>query len=145
MAYTKHEWVPNELITAEKLNNMEDGIDESLRYDLVIEGDYTGGDDGIWSIKSGSILACEDMMDAGQVVNAICIMKYRWSFTPSTANTPNNNLYLPLVWLNAPYLTLKFGCSYYDGLQYWIETAEVMYDKTTGEITQGYRHKTDVE
>lgn len=49
MSYTKHEWVNNETITASKLNNIEDGIEEAAQsesggYDLVfnvLHDDYS--------------------------------------------------------------------------------------------------------
>ena len=36
MSYEKHEWVNNEVITAEKLNHMEDGIADGGSADFVI-------------------------------------------------------------------------------------------------------------
>ena len=53
MAYNKHTWTPQELITADKLNNIEDGLsglDQSIHFnddgsveigDLVINGNFT--------------------------------------------------------------------------------------------------------
>lgn len=38
MSYEKHEWVNNEVITAEKLNNLEDGVSSSAVVDVYFQG-----------------------------------------------------------------------------------------------------------
>ena len=43
MAYTKHTWVDDELITADKLNNIENGI-ETLANPLMASGELADGD-----------------------------------------------------------------------------------------------------
>lgn len=43
MAYTKHTWVDDELITADKLNNIENGI-ETLANPLMASGELAEGD-----------------------------------------------------------------------------------------------------
>ena len=39
MSYEKHEWVNNEVITAEKLNNLEDGVSSSAVMDIIFQGE----------------------------------------------------------------------------------------------------------
>ncbi len=45
MAYTRHTWVDNETISKEKLNNIEDGIQEAAQGSggIIVHGSYIGG------------------------------------------------------------------------------------------------------
>lgn len=45
MAYTRHTWVDNETISKEKLNNIEDGIEEASQSNgaMYVHGSYVGG------------------------------------------------------------------------------------------------------
>lgn len=57
MSYTPHEWQDDESITAEKLNNIEEGVRAGEGYDIVFlyEEIDDGGDDFPQSINPGSL------------------------------------------------------------------------------------------
>lgn len=117
MSYTPTEWSTGDTITAQKLNNIEDGIQEAAQsgggYDLVIESgvfvDIMEASVSDFTITSGSILDCEDKMDAGELVNAVCIVHTDYSVTPTGMNTNKEALYLPLTRLRGPYAIVEFG------------------------------------
>lgn len=80
MSYAKRTWVNGEVITAEKLNHMEDGIEGAGGggYDLVITVDCGSYDYynevgeipiANYTIASGSIESCEEKIANGQPVN----------------------------------------------------------------------------
>lgn len=94
MSYEKHTWVNNETITAAKLNNIEDGIEEAAQsggggYDLVILGTTAEDSQYIWtasdfSVVSGSLAACEQKVLNNEPVNGLVILAhhtgiYDWS------------------------------------------------------------------
>lgn len=142
MSYEKHTWVNNETITAAKMNNIEDGIEEAAQsggggYDLVIvKNNRTPAT--TWTIASGDILECEDKMDAGGIVNGLLVILGSFSFMPSGANTQNTALYLPLTEFVAPYTLLKFGgVNWGSSTSAACITASVAYDPDTGEILDG--------
>ena len=45
MSYTRHTWVDNETISKDKLNNIEDGIQEAAQGSggIIVHGSYIGG------------------------------------------------------------------------------------------------------
>ena len=137
MSYEKHTWVNNETITAAKMNNIEDGIEEAAQsggYDLVIVYNSRPSTP-TWTIASGDILECEDKMDAGEIVNGLLVVLGSFSFMPSGANTQNYARYVPLTAFIAPYTLLKFGAIEPESSTSirWT-TADVTYDPDTGEI-----------
>jgi hypothetical protein len=135
MAYTPTEWTTGDTITATAMNKIEDGIASAGGYDLVISINKRGNPETC-TIVSGNILDCEDKMDNGETVNAVCIINGTWSWKPSTANTQYTGLYLPLVLFEAPYTLLKFGGVYHNGgTTLYCVYANVSYDPDTGEIT----------
>lgn len=56
MAYDKYTWQTGEVITQEKLNHMEDGIEDAYELPAVTEtdnGKVLGVEDGAWSVVNG--------------------------------------------------------------------------------------------
>ena len=95
MTYIPHEWESNELITHEKLNHMEDGIEEANNtWDAVIRlthANNSGGDDAVNltpSIESGSFDALSSIISNGGIPRIL--VEYnnpflRWQSTSLTA------------------------------------------------------------
>lgn len=135
MSYTAHTWVSDETITYQKLNNIEEGIQEAAQsgggYDLVIDYDVNTT---VASILSGDILDCEDKMDAGGIVNGVAIIHSNFSFTPSGVNTNKNSLYLPLVDFMGAYASISFGGTTTTNVNVMSYGLTIEYDSATGEI-----------
>lgn len=107
MAYTPTTWVTGDTVTATKMNKLENGVaNAGGDYDLVIE--YNMSTQSA-SVISGDILDCEDKLDNGDTVKAVCVVINDWSFVPSTANTNRHRYFLPLINFNSPYRYLSFG------------------------------------
>jgi hypothetical protein len=134
MAYTPTTWTTGDTITATAMNKIENGIASGGGYDLIVECSYNVTNPNP-VIVSGSILDCEDKLDNGEPVNAICIAKSEWSWTPSTANTNKEGCYLPLVFLSGPYCMMRFGGIYINGSTNRAVSLSIGYDKDTGSIT----------
>ena len=136
MSYTAHTWVSDETITYQKLNNIEEGIQEAAQsggggYDLVIDYDiYTT----TCSILSGDILDCEDKMDAGETINGVAIIHSNFSYTPSGRNTNKNSCYLPLVNFMGAYGSIYFGGTTTTNTNVMSYGLTIEYDSATGEI-----------
>lgn len=68
MSYTPHEWIDGETITAAKMNNIEEGIDEAAQsgggdgFDAKIRYD---ADEGAHTIEKGTFAEIKGMMDDG--------------------------------------------------------------------------------
>ena len=135
MAYTPTTWVTGDKITANALNKIENGIANGGGYDLVIVYDYTVNP-VTCVVAEGDILDCEDKLDSGETINGICVVKGCWSFTPSGANSPYENSYLPLIFFSAPYNYIGFGGIWYAGNTIMAKAVRVSYDPSTGAITQ---------
>ena len=135
--YTPTEWKNGDTITAAAMNKIENGIaNAGAGYDLIVACDYNVVTPNP-VIISGSILDCEDKLDNGEPVNAICIAKGEWSWVPSTANTSKEGCYLPLVFFSGPYCLMRFGGIYIDGVSGTNRAVSLSigYDKDTGNIT----------
>lgn len=135
MSYTAHTWVSDETITYQKLNNIEEGIQEAAQsgggYDLVIEYDVPTS---TATISSGDILDCEDKMDAGEIVNGVAIIHSNFSYTPSGRNTNKNSLYLPLVNFMGAYGSIYFGGITTTNVNVMSYGLTIEYDSSTGSI-----------
>ena len=143
MSYTPNTWANGDVITAAKLNHIENGIAES--YDLVILVD--GNDNGhSWAtfttsdctIITGNILDCEDKLDNDEPVNAIAIVNGYWSYTPSGSNTNKMADYLSLDFFEAPYKLLHFSGMFTSGTNntgFNARGVTIGYDADTGLIT----------
>lgn len=136
MAYTPTNWVTGDTVTATKLNKLEQGVADGGGYDLVITYDFTASP-RTCTVTSGDILDCEDKLDNHEVVNAVCILKGSWSWLPSTANTSNQDVYVPLTNFLGPYTKMRFSKVELgaDSELAGIYTLDVSYDKDTGAIT----------
>ncbi len=135
MSYTPTTWTTGDTITASAMNKIENGIAGTGGYDLVIAINNRGNSETC-TIVSGDILDCEDKLDNGEEVNAVCIVNGSWSYQPSTANTSNTGVYLPLVLFEAPYTLLRFATIYQTGsTTLYCVYANINYDPDTGEIT----------
>lgn len=136
MAYTPTTWTTGDTITASAMNKIENGIAGAGGYDLIVACDYNVVTPNP-VIVSGSILDCEDKLDNGEPINAICIAKSEWSWTPSTANTNKEGCYLPLVFFSGPYCLMRFGGIYIDGGSGTRRAVSlsINYNKDTGSIT----------
>lgn len=55
MAYNKHTWVTDELITHEKLNNMEDGIANAISKEIKINGKTLNSDISLSATDVGAL------------------------------------------------------------------------------------------
>lgn len=136
MAYTPTTWTTGDTITASAMNKIENGIADGGGYDLVITYDFTVNP-STCTVTSGDILDCEDKLDNHEVVNAVCVLKGSWSWAPSTANTRNEDTYLPLNTFTGPYTRMNFSkvtCGS-DSTAAFIVAVDVYYDKDTGAIT----------
>ena len=142
MSYSKHTWVSHETITAAKLNNIEDGVEEAAQsgggYDLVISsannvqiGSIQASD---LTIESGDILACEEKLINGETVNGVLILNSQWSFTPSGANTNKESRYIPLVNFIGPYCLIAFSGTIVNSIEVCAFFIDVEYNPETGEI-----------
>ena len=154
MSYTRHTWVDNETITAAKLNNIEDGIEEAAwsgggGYDIIIESrGYFLSDGASDYTVTGSILDCEDKVDAGEPISGLCILHVDWSYIPSGKNSNKHTYYLPLTEFEPPYERLAFGSLYYtnnvnnDDIKFI--AAHFSYDASTGDLTHVYTSSLDL-
>lgn len=112
--YEKHSWENGETITMPKLNHMEDGIEDSVKYDLILTNKLNGtsfedlGASDIEVVK-GSISDIESILDDGHPVNCLFVYRNRFSFIPSGSNTNIINDYFPLMSIHAPYRFLTFA------------------------------------
>lgn len=138
MSYTRHTWTDPETITAAKLNNIEDGIEEAAQsgggggYDLVIDYDLSSR---VCTIVSGNILDCEDKVDNGELVNAIAVIRNVYSYIPSGKNTNKIGIYLPLLSLSGAEALLQFG-GIWTSISYVSSLGlQVYYDPATGNIS----------
>ena len=135
MSYTPTTWNTGDTITASAMNKIENGIVGAGGHDLVIAINKRVNSETC-TIVSGNILDCEDKMDNGEEVNAVCIINGSWSYQPSTANTQNTGTYLPLVLFEAPYTLLRFATIYQTAsTTLYCVYANIIYDPDTGEIT----------
>ena len=143
MNYTKHTWQDDEVITAEKLNNMENGIEGAYAtsgYDLIIQCDMfqSSISSEHFTVLKGSILDCEDKVDKGEMVTGLAVMPGSWSYLPSGANTNRTMYCLPLSLFEPPYTMLKFGAIRNSGgSSITVDTLNVIYDPDTGNILRG--------
>ena len=151
MSYTKHTWQDDEVITAEKLNNMENGIEgayasANLGYDLIIQCDWFQSSipSEHFTILKGNILDCEDKVDRGEMITGLAVMPSEWSYIPSGANTNKNMRCLPLSLFESPYTLLRFGAVYKSGsTSVAFITLDITYNPDTGSIESGsYYSKT---
>lgn len=135
MSYTRHTWIEDESVTYEKLNNIEEGIQEAAQsgggYDLVLDYDIFTT---TCSILSGDILDCEDKMDAGEIVNGVAIIHSNFSYTPSGRNTNKNSFYLPLVNFMGAYASIYFGGTTTTNTNVMSYGLTIEYDPATGGI-----------
>ena len=140
MSYTPTTWTTGDTITATAMNKIENGIaNAGSDYDLVILYDRSTLSA---SIVSGDILDCEDKLDNGEIVKAICVFKNDWSYIPSSANTNSNRWFLPLTQFEAPYRNLHFGGvrgpSLNNSSAVSLPYVTIIYDASTGAITNAY-------
>lgn len=106
MSYEKNTWANGDVITAAKLNNMEDGIADS-EYDLVIlcemnPVDVTSIND--FEIISGSIEELTQKLADGSIVKAVTVFKYAYGQSINTQFTYELSI------ADVPYLYLSFIC-----------------------------------
>lgn len=115
MSYTEHTWVDGETITAEKLNNLEEGVAEAggAKYDLVIRFSNLDGHTDLsdWEISdaeiiSGSIQACEEKLMQGTPVDALLI--FRFGTGGADPNRIMADTYYRLIGLDIHYSELTF-------------------------------------
>ena len=137
MGYT---WQDGDLITAARLNQTGGGYD--LRIDIP-NGSGIGSLDSILSniTVSGDILDCEEKLENGEIINAICVWHDDWSVTPSNANTNKGYKLLPMTYWSGGYRTICFGGVYLDALyddQVTVWRVTVMYDASDGSLTHAY-------
>ncbi len=145
MSYTKQTWVTGDTITADKLNHIEDGIEDSSSslssYDLVITTDNAAIESlaaNSLHIVKGDILDLEDKIDQGIPVSALLIYSGDWSSTPPTANTRALKIYMPMVQFHGPYHSISFSAFDYNNNVKLIHGVSLVYDIDTGAITQVY-------
>ena len=133
MSYQRNYWHDGDLISAEKMNHLEDGIvSAESGYDLIID---VGGATN--TVLVGDILECEDKLDNNIPINAICIYHQDWSVIPSGSNSNKCAKFLPLVQFNAPYCVLRFCGVVYDSRM--VATyVNVAYDPIDGSIENVY-------
>lgn len=72
MSYTKHAWVTGETITAEKLNNIEDGVDDVTRHLSDLETRLKSGDEedadlhlGFYLDENGDLCQVDEEVNNG--------------------------------------------------------------------------------
>lgn len=145
MSYTKQTWVTGDTITADKLNHIEDGVEDSSSslssYDLVITTDAIFIENLVASnlhIVKGDILDLEDKVDQGIPVSALLIYSGDWSSCPSTANTRALKIYMPMVQFHGPYHSISFSAFDYQNNSKFIYGIYLVYDIDTGAISQVY-------
>ena len=90
---------------------------------------------------TGDILDCEDKIDNGDIVNAVCVMHDDWSYTPSSANTNKAYILMPLSQWIGGYRNISFGAVYYpdtdDSLPIAVRVT-FQYDASDGSLLHGY-------
>lgn len=114
MSYTPTTWVTGDTITATKLNKMEQGIADSGGYDLVLSAPFNFLQASNVEVLEGSVLACEQKVANGEGVNAILLLTYEWSTTPSSANIPQGMRVAKLTHWNGGYCWMTFSMIYTD-------------------------------
>lgn len=75
MSYERHTWIDGETITEEKLNNIEDGIEEASQSGggtIVLQGEMDGSD----CVFPITWRQAKDAMDSGTVIILKCPSEY---------------------------------------------------------------------
>ena len=141
MTYSPHTWQPGEIISSARLNALEQGVAAGGGggYDLVLkvpQGENFSAANV--EVVSGSILDCEQKVADGEPVNAVLIITSAWSWTPSSANAPNNEFVFPLTYWHCPYCWIVFsGLTSNSNEQRTVITAQAInigYDPDDGSI-----------
>lgn len=134
MSYVKHTWVDNETITASKLNNIEDGIDEAAQsgggYDaeISIYHDNNSGHDPVITIISGTFSELSALLqnNIAPFVLVRIFDEMNYVYTSTTA--------VPIYLFNSDYIEFAINItSVYDGggvYKYfgidWLNTDEIV-------------------
>lgn len=141
MSYTKQTWATGDIITASKLNHIEDGIENS-DYDLIIATKGVGYYDfssllvSDIEIVRGDILDLEDKLDNGEPVNGVFICyESPSSYNPTIANTGSVARYFKMEEFNGYYAYVTFSNIAASSTNVvTIRNIIIGYDHSTGEI-----------
>ena len=151
MAYSKQTWVTGDVITAEKLNHMEDGIASSDDYDLELDFNfYNDAETGLISNATGegigaSFSALCDKILSG-VPLKVKIIESQYTGTdlstkrPCVSQTGSYNAYddyVPTPGVSLSFFDLNFTISSTDIL-FGGAVFSYVYDATTKEYTITY-------
>lgn len=120
MAYTEHEWVNGETITAAKMNNIEEGIAEAAQsggggYDLVIRTSKHIAEslsDADLELVSGTWAEAMAKVKAGEPITAMCYWYYY----------NNDSEY---GYFKFPLLGITADEGYHDCIEVWFLKSEV--------------------
>ncbi len=111
MSYTKHEWVTNETITAAKMNNIEDGIEEAAQSGgggldgiITIYHDNNSTHDYVLVIESGTFSALASKLN-NDITPAILVKVF--DELTGTKGSALAYIYSYDTTGSAPYITLN--------------------------------------
>lgn len=106
MSYTKQTWATGDVITATKLNHIENGIENSKAYDAVIllthadSSDYDSTTSLTPSIIEGSYEACAQKLDNNMIPTILITFKhlgylYKWTCPITQISYYTTNVSVP--------------------------------------------------
>lgn len=158
MSYSKNTWANGDVITAAKMNNIENGIaaaeESGGGYDLIIENDWENSrfisfssesdQANLLVLRKGNFLDLEDKLTNGEPINAVLISHGQFSYMPSGANIQDTGFYMHIQEIISPYRYVRFSCistairgfGSSQAITYY--NAEIYYDADTGEITDAF-------
>ena len=137
MSYTPTDWDIGDVITAEKMNKLEQAVAGGGGYDLVLTVPQHDQSAANVEVVSGDILECEQKIADGEPVNAVLVGTNEWSYTPSGVNAPNVSWVAHLTHWNCPYCAMTFSCMMGNGTNhsgFRVSVYNVEYDPDDGSI-----------